>query len=186
MNYVDEKKVTNLGTKSFDAVKSACQDYLWRCCKLFPAFSTEICGIIGQAMLCDWLQHMHISMNGPLYRTTVSRYQTGKTNLDFTEARDSEWSSAPRSRQITTPAPHCSVFYRPDVLPAAQPTASKHCDSLENSGNLILEDLSELWHARLWSAVGGCWRSTVGENIEQSASHTVPATSTTIYSITEL
>jgi len=30
--------------------------------------------------------------NGPLSRTTqVSLYQTGKTNLDFTEARDSEW-----------------------------------------------------------------------------------------------
>jgi len=24
------------------------------------------------------------------------------------------------------PAPHHSVFYRPDALPAAQPTASKH------------------------------------------------------------
>ena len=34
--------------------------------------------------------------------------------------------SAPRSRQITTPAAHHSVFYRPDALPAAQPTASKH------------------------------------------------------------
>ena len=34
--------------------------------------------------------------------------------------------SAPRSRQISTPAPHHSVFYRPDALPAAQPTASKH------------------------------------------------------------
>jgi len=34
--------------------------------------------------------------------------------------------SAPCSRQITTPAPHFSVFYRPDALPAAQPTASKH------------------------------------------------------------
>jgi len=31
--------------------------------------------------------------------------------------------SAPRSRQIT---PHRSVFYRPDALPAAQPTATKH------------------------------------------------------------
>jgi len=44
----------------------------------------------------------------------VSWYQKGKTNLDFTEARDSEWQwnplYAPRSRQITTPAPHCSVF----------------------------------------------------------------------------
>ena len=34
--------------------------------------------------------------------------------------------SAPRSRQITTPAPHHSVFYRPDALPATQQTASKH------------------------------------------------------------
>ena len=34
--------------------------------------------------------------------------------------------SAPHSRQITMPAPHRSVFYRPDALPAAQPTASKH------------------------------------------------------------
>jgi len=34
--------------------------------------------------------------------------------------------SAPCSRQITTPTPHHSVFYRPDALAAAQPTASKH------------------------------------------------------------
>ena len=32
--------------------------------------------------------------------------------------------SAPCSRQITTPATHHSVFYRPDALPAAQPTVS--------------------------------------------------------------
>ena len=35
--------------------------------------------------------HTH-PFNSPLSRTTqVSRYQKGKTNLDFTEARDSEW-----------------------------------------------------------------------------------------------
>ena len=35
--------------------------------------------------------HTH-PVNGPLSRTIrVSRYQKGKTNLDFTEARDSEW-----------------------------------------------------------------------------------------------
>jgi len=42
---------------------------------------------------------------------------------------DISWAickSAPRSTQITTPAPHQPVFYRPDALPAAQPTASKH------------------------------------------------------------
>ena len=43
--------------------------------------------------------HIHICvytrthpLNGPLSGTTrVGRYQKGKTNLDFTEARDSEW-----------------------------------------------------------------------------------------------
>jgi len=64
----------------------------------------------------------------------VSLYQKGKTNLDFTKARDSEWQwhqlaickSAHSTSQITTPAPHHSVFYKLDALPAAQPTASKH------------------------------------------------------------
>ena len=35
--------------------------------------------------------HAH-AFNSPFSRTTrVSRYQKGKTNLDFTEARDSGW-----------------------------------------------------------------------------------------------
>ena len=34
--------------------------------------------------------------------------------------------SAPHPRQITTPVSQHSVFYRPDALPAAQPTESKH------------------------------------------------------------
>jgi len=34
--------------------------------------------------------------------------------------------SAPRSRQITTPAPHHWSFYRPGAIPAAEPTESKH------------------------------------------------------------
>jgi len=57
----------------------------------------------------------------------VSRYQKGKTNLDFTEARDDEWQwHQLGSRQITMPAPHRSVFYRVDALPAAQPTVSEY------------------------------------------------------------
>ena len=37
------------------------------------------------------VHHTH-TCNGPLSGTTqVSRYQKGKTNLDFTEARDSKW-----------------------------------------------------------------------------------------------
>jgi len=66
------------------------------------------------------------TFNSPLSRTTrVSRYRKDKTNLDFAEARDSEWQwhqlgilckSAPRSIQIATPEPHHSVFYRPDAF----------------------------------------------------------------------
>jgi len=66
----------------------------------------------------------------------VSRYQKGKTNLDFTEARDSEWQWHQLGRmQVCTSLqtdnharqhPTTQFFYRPDALPAAQPTASKH------------------------------------------------------------
>jgi len=64
----------------------------------------------------------------------MSQYQKGKTNLDFTEARDSEWqwhqlgcmqiytSLQTDNHASTTPL----SFYRPDALPAAQPSASKH------------------------------------------------------------
>ena len=64
----------------------------------------------------------------------VNRYQKGKTNLDFTESRESEWqwhqlghmqvcTSLQTDNHASTPP---LSFYRPDALPAAQPTASKH------------------------------------------------------------
>jgi len=66
----------------------------------------------------------------------VSQYQKGKTNLDFIGARDSEWqwhqlghmqicTSLQANNHASTP-PTTQVSYRPDALPAAQPTASKH------------------------------------------------------------
>jgi len=62
----------------------------------------------------------------------VSWYQKGKTNLDFTEARDSEWqwhqlghmqvcTSLLTDNHASTPP--LKVFYRPDALLAAQPTS---------------------------------------------------------------
>jgi len=64
----------------------------------------------------------------------VSQYQKGETNLDFIEARDSEWQWHQLDRmQVCTSLQtdnHASTsplgFYRPDALPATQPTASKH------------------------------------------------------------
>jgi len=75
------------------------------------------------------------TFNGPFSRTTqVSRYQKVKTNLDFTEARDSEWQwhqlghiqvciVLQTDNHANTPP---LSFFRLDALPAAQPTASKH------------------------------------------------------------
>ena len=82
------------------------------------------------------LQHTHTHpFNGPFSGTTrVRRYQKGKINLDFTEARDSEWqwhhlghmqvcTSLQTDNHASTPP---LSFHRPDALPATQPTASKH------------------------------------------------------------
>ena len=80
----------------------------------------------------------YIRFNGLFSRTTwLSQHPKGKpfwiglywsrrwwggTGISWTIRK----SFAPHSRQITTPVPHHSVFYRRDALPATQPTASKH------------------------------------------------------------
>jgi len=64
----------------------------------------------------------------------VSRYQKGKTNLDFTEARDSEWQwhqlghmqvciSLQTDNHASTPP--LEFFNRPDALPADQTNSVK-------------------------------------------------------------
>jgi len=67
----------------------------------------------------------------------MSRYQKGKTNLDFTEARDSEWqwhqlghmqvcTSLQTDNHASTPP---LSFYRPDALPANSVKALKATSS---------------------------------------------------------
>jgi len=82
-------------------------------------------------------QHTHTQhpFNGPLSRTTwVSWYQKGKTNLDSTEVRDSEWqwhqlghmqicTSLQTDNHASTPP---LSFYSLDAFPTNQPTVSKH------------------------------------------------------------
>ena len=101
-----------------------------------PATSLKTLTHVCHVNVCTRHTHTHARpFNGPFSGTTqVSRYQKSKTNLDFTEQETVSGSGiswaickfAPHSRQIAMPAPHHSVFYRPDALPAAQPTASKH------------------------------------------------------------
>jgi len=74
--------------------------------------------------------------NGPFSGTIrVGWYQKDKTNLDYKEARDSEWQwhqlgcmqvcmSLQTDNHASTPP--LKFFYRPDALPATQPTVSKH------------------------------------------------------------
>jgi len=65
----------------------------------------------------------------------VSRYQKGKTNQvllkqETVSGSGISWAickSALRSRQITTPPSHGSVFYSPDALPAP----NQQCQSTE-------------------------------------------------------
>jgi len=76
------------------------------------------------------------TFNDPFSGTTwVSWYQKGKTSLDFTEARDSEWQWHQLGHmEVCTllqtdnhaSTPPLSFFYKLDALPATQPTASKH------------------------------------------------------------
>ena len=60
--------------------------------------------------------------------------------------------SASRSRQITTPAPHHSVFYRLDALPATQPTASKHC---RQSRSVRSNSKSQSWRRKKQKGCSG-------------------------------
>ena len=77
------------------AKQQVCSDHKAAIHSWFP---TQLTGECDRQRLSDWpatarhssFRHAHARTR--LSRTTqVSRYQNGKTNLDFTEARDSEW-----------------------------------------------------------------------------------------------
>ena len=85
--------------------------------------SLQIWQLFPHQLSTPWTILLLHPFNGLFSRTTcVSRYQKGITSLDLNEARDDgvlgcsgiSWTickqSAPRSRQITTPTPHQSMF----------------------------------------------------------------------------
>jgi len=84
-------------------------------------------------------------LNGLFSRTTwISRYQKGKTNLDFTEQETVSGSgiswavckSAPRSRQTTMPVPTTLFFTgRMPFLPANQQHQSTEGTSEKDNKN---------------------------------------------------
>ena len=83
----------------------------------------------------------HTPFNGPLSGTRKVKPIWIFLKQQTASGSGNSWDirkSAPRSRQITMPAPHCSVFYRLDALPAAQPTVSKHWSKLYGTKKMIL------------------------------------------------
>ena len=74
------------------ALGHVCLMYVMRPNSSYATFFVCFCSFVFYGITLGSLTHTHTPFNGPLSGTTrVSRYQKGKTNLDFTEARDSEW-----------------------------------------------------------------------------------------------
>ena len=88
--------------------------------------------------------HTH-PFNGPLSATTrVSRYQKGKTNLDFTEARDSEWqwhqlghmqvcTSLQTDNHASTPPLSCFTGRMPFLPPNQQRQSTEDASRMQKT-----------------------------------------------------
>jgi len=101
--------------------------------------SSVITGDFVRTLMCITTTLLLHSFNGLFFQDNLGKpapeklNHYGKTNLHLLEQETVigsgiSWAickSAPRLRQITIPAPRPSIFYRPDALPATQPTASK-------------------------------------------------------------
>ena len=118
-----------------------CDSSSWVCCLLWYFFRsrrhrTWLLTMIHQVKKLRRIHthtHTHTHpFNSPFSRITkVSQYQKGKTNLDFTEARDSEWHWHHLG--------HMQVHLAPDRLPHQHPTTQflqAGCASCRPTNNL--------------------------------------------------
>ena len=71
----------------------------------------------------ETIPHVQLEISGDVLSTADMVVQRRDGPRRLREIDDDDDLAPDR---ITTPAPHHSVFYRLDALPAAQPTASKH------------------------------------------------------------
>ena len=108
-----------------------CLEQPTTCKSLARVFQKGLCS--SCRLLFQQITLLH-TFYGPFSRTTqVSRYQKGKTDLDFTEARDNElrWHQPGHMQVCTSLQTDNHASTRPlrflqDALPAAQLAASKH------------------------------------------------------------
>ena len=114
---------------------------------------------ISETFMGHYHTHTHTHpFNGPFYRTTrVSRYQKVKTNLDFTEARDSEWqwhqlghmqvcTSLQTDNHTSTPPPHHSVFT--GRMPFLSPNQQRQ--STEGKKTFMGHYIAQKYHINSW------------------------------------
>ena len=119
--HLTRRQITTSDTSPLNFFQAGCSS--WRPSNSFKALKAW--------QLTEKLLLLH-TFNGPLSGTTqVSRYQKGKTDLDFTEARDSEWQWHQLGRmQVCTSlqtdnhaSTHHSVFLQAGC-PSCRPTNS--------------------------------------------------------------
>ena len=117
--HLAHRHITTSDTSPLNFFQAGCSS--WRPSNSFKALKAW--------QLTEKLLLLH-TFNGPLSGTTqVSRYQIGKTDLDFTEARDSEWQwhqlgrmQVCTSLQTRQPCQHPPLFFtgRMPFLPPNQ------------------------------------------------------------------
>ena len=120
----------------------SCQWHSRRCRSIWLADKTTHCSAFIQqykqihtqtclTALFLWLSRWAGTRKVKLVRILLKQETVSGSGISWATCK-----SAPRSRQITMPAPHYSVLYRPDALPATQPTASKHWRQPKNKYNI--------------------------------------------------
>ena len=120
-----------------------------------------------------WTLHTHThTFNGPLSGTTrVSRYQKSKTNLDFIEARDSEWQwhqlghmqvciSLQTENHASTPPLSFLQAGCPSCPPNQQHQSTEGI--LTHWHNYMMHNVDILW--LLYSMVMQCVENVIGES----------------------
>ena len=123
----------------FQCIAPALWPTLVVCCfgHIWIPYLYSKCCLTTMTFLRSVYKHTHL-FNGPLSGTTqVSGTRKEKPiwillKQETVSGSGIHWAicKSARCSQVTMPASHHSVFYRPDALPAAQPTVSKHCMSV--------------------------------------------------------
>ena len=146
-----------------------------RCCYTPPPFTGYAAPVTTRvAAVAPPKSHHTHPFNGPFSGTTqVSRYQKGKTNLDFTEATDSEWQwhqlgymhyASLHLAPDRQPSQHPTTLFFTGRMPFLPPNQQRQSsEGKPKSRNLIRRRSTMMWsyRRRSRSASTGSWACAV-------------------------